>query len=97
MVIPYRGNTDLFIDENYKMKIADGLLTGFHEPRASHLNMLQSIAGYEHIDMAYREAIKSWLLLAPVWGFAFDIAIVIFRRNNKVAVRIHAGIRFINY
>ena len=59
LVIPYRGNTELFIDENYKMKIADGLLTGFHEPRASHLNMLQSIAGYEHIDMAYREAIKA--------------------------------------
>ena len=58
-IIPYRGNTDLFIDENYKMKITDGLLTGFHEPRASHLNMLQSIAGYEHIDMAYREAIKA--------------------------------------
>jgi S-adenosylmethionine:tRNA ribosyltransferase-isomerase len=59
LVISYHGNTNLFIDENYKMKIADGLLTGFHEPRASHLNMLQSIAGYEHIDMAYREAIKA--------------------------------------
>ena len=58
-VIPYHGNSNLFIDENYQMKIADGLLTGFHEPRASHLNMLQSIAGYEHIDMAYQEAIRS--------------------------------------
>ncbi|MGZ4049070.1 MAG: S-adenosylmethionine:tRNA ribosyltransferase-isomerase [Bacteroidia bacterium] len=59
LVVPYNGTTELFIDENYKMKIADGLLTGFHEPRASHLNMLQSIAGYEHIDMAYKEAIKA--------------------------------------
>ncbi len=49
IVIPYRGNTDLFIDESYSMKIIDGLLTGFHEPRASHLNMLQSIAGFEYI------------------------------------------------
>ncbi len=59
IVLPYRGNTELFIDENYSMKIIDGLLTGFHEPRASHLNMLQSIGGFEHIDRAYREAIKA--------------------------------------
>ena len=58
-VIPYRGNTELFIDEGYTMKVADGLLTGFHEPRASHLNMLQAIAGYEHIDNAYQAAIEA--------------------------------------
>jgi S-adenosylmethionine:tRNA ribosyltransferase-isomerase len=56
---PYQGNTDLFIDENYKMKIADALLTGFHEPHASHLNMLQAIAGFDHIDNAYKQAIKN--------------------------------------
>lgn len=59
IVKPYRGNTELFIDENYNMKIIDGLLTGFHEPRASHLNMLQSISGFEQINMAYKEAIKA--------------------------------------
>ena len=59
IVMPYRGNTELFIDENYTMKVVDGLLTGFHEPRASHLNMLQSVAGFEHIDSTYKEAIKA--------------------------------------
>jgi S-adenosylmethionine:tRNA ribosyltransferase-isomerase len=58
LVVPYRGNTELFIDESYRMKIIDGLLTGFHEPRASHLNMLQAIAGLEHIDRAYQDAIN---------------------------------------
>ena len=47
IVTPFRGNTELFIDENYPMKIVDGLLTGFHEPKASHLNMLQSIGGFD--------------------------------------------------
>lgn len=56
VLMPYRGNTSLFIDESYSMKITDGLLTGFHEPRASHLNMLQSISNYEHIYKAYQEA-----------------------------------------
>jgi S-adenosylmethionine:tRNA ribosyltransferase-isomerase len=59
IVTPFRGNTELFIDENYTMKIADGLLTGFHEPKASHLNMLQSIGGFERINIAYKEAIKA--------------------------------------
>jgi S-adenosylmethionine:tRNA ribosyltransferase-isomerase len=59
IVTPFRGNTELFIDENYAMKIVDGLLTGFHEPKASHLNMLQSIGGFEHINIAYKEAIKA--------------------------------------
>jgi S-adenosylmethionine:tRNA ribosyltransferase-isomerase len=55
---PYRGHTDLFISENYSMKITSGLLTGFHEPRASHLHMLQALAGYAHINRAYDVAIK---------------------------------------
>jgi len=59
IVMPYRGNTELFIDENYVMKIVDGLLTGFHEPRASHLHMLQSLAGFEHINAAYKVAIEN--------------------------------------
>ena len=57
-VMPYRGNTDLFIEDGYTMKVTDGLLTGFHEPNASHLNMLQAVAGFDHIDNAYKEAIN---------------------------------------
>lgn len=59
IVTSFRGNTELFIDENYTMKVVDGLLTGFHEPRASHLNMLQSVGGFEHINRAYKEAINA--------------------------------------
>ena len=58
-VKPYRGDTELFIEESYRMRIVDGLLTGFHEPKASHLNMLQSIGGFNHIDHAYQEAIRA--------------------------------------
>ncbi|MEM7375437.1 MAG: S-adenosylmethionine:tRNA ribosyltransferase-isomerase [Bacteroidota bacterium] len=55
----FRGMTEVYIHESYHMKIADGLLTGFHEPQASHLNMLLSIAGMQHIDQAYRAAIQA--------------------------------------
>ena len=33
------------------------MLTGFHEPRASHLAMLEAIAGHAHLETAYRAAI----------------------------------------
>lgn len=58
-VTSYRGNTDLFIEDTHVMKVVDGLLTGFHEPRASHLSMIQAIAGFEHIDRAYRAALDA--------------------------------------
>ena len=58
-VVPYTGNTDLFIDNGYRMKVINGLLTGFHEPRASHLKMLQSIAGFDHIERAYDSALEN--------------------------------------
>lgn len=35
----------------------DGLLTGWHEPRASHLLMLEAIAGRPLLELCYREAL----------------------------------------
>ena len=58
-VIPFAGNTNLFIDDYYQMKVVNGLLTGFHEPRASHLKMLQSLAGFDHIERAYKSALEN--------------------------------------
>ena len=55
----FRGHTDLFIEDTHQMRVADGLLTGFHEPKASHLHMLQSLAGFEHIERAYQQAIEA--------------------------------------
>ena len=38
--------------------MVDGLLTGFHEPEASHLDMLSAITGRPHLDVAYRAALE---------------------------------------
>jgi S-adenosylmethionine:tRNA ribosyltransferase-isomerase len=56
-VMPTRGWTDLVITPERGVRVVDGLLTGFHEPEASHLDMLSAIAGREHLDLAYRAAI----------------------------------------
>ena len=57
-ILPFKGYTDLFIHGDYSMRVADGLLTGFHEPRASHLHMLQSMVSYVHLEKAYDAALK---------------------------------------
>ena len=53
-----RGWTDLVIDEGRGLNVVDGLLTGFHEPRASHLAMLEALAGRGHLARAYGEALS---------------------------------------
>jgi S-adenosylmethionine:tRNA ribosyltransferase-isomerase len=51
------GWTDLVITPERGVRAVDGLLTGFHEPRATHLAMLEAIAGQTHVRMAYRAAL----------------------------------------
>lgn len=36
----------------------DGLLTGLHEPQASHLLMLEAVAGRAAVDRGYTEAVR---------------------------------------
>jgi S-adenosylmethionine:tRNA ribosyltransferase-isomerase len=57
-VIASRGWTDLVITPERGVRVVDGLLTGFHEPRASHLAMLEAIAGRARLARDYRAAIE---------------------------------------
>jgi S-adenosylmethionine:tRNA ribosyltransferase-isomerase len=57
-VIPTQGWTDLVITPERPVRAVDGLLTGFHEPRASHLAMLEAIAGRGHLRRAYAAALE---------------------------------------
>jgi S-adenosylmethionine:tRNA ribosyltransferase-isomerase len=56
------GWTDVIITPERGVRCVDGLLTGFHEPRASHLDMLAAVAGQELLDATYREAIAAGYL-----------------------------------
>lgn len=52
------GWTDVVITRERGVYAADGLLTGLHGPRASHLWMLESFAGERHLSAAYAAAIE---------------------------------------
>jgi len=51
------GYTQLRIDNQHRLKAVDGLLTGLHEPEASHLDLLSAFLPPEKIRDAYEEAI----------------------------------------
>ncbi|MCX4232626.1 S-adenosylmethionine:tRNA ribosyltransferase-isomerase [Streptomyces ortus] len=53
-----RGWTGLVVTPERGVGVVDGLLTGLHEPRASHLLMLEAIAGREAVDRGYQEALR---------------------------------------
>jgi S-adenosylmethionine:tRNA ribosyltransferase-isomerase len=56
------GWTGLEVSPERGVRAVDGLLTGWHEPRASHLLMLEAVAGRELLDRSYRAAIAEGYL-----------------------------------
>ena len=50
------------IDPERGVRAVDGLITGWHEPEASHLLMLEAIAGEELLERSYRPALHNGYL-----------------------------------
>jgi S-adenosylmethionine:tRNA ribosyltransferase-isomerase len=57
-VHPGEGWTRLVITPQRGVHAIDGILTGWHEPEASHLSMLEAIAGRRHLEVAYAAALE---------------------------------------
>lgn len=56
------GFTRLYVRPGRRVHAVDGLLAGLHDPMASHLAMLHSIAGETMDRSAYREAVDAGYL-----------------------------------
>ncbi len=61
-VYPGEGWTSLLISPERPMRIVDGLLTGMHEPSATHLSMLQALTGLDHLRVTYEAALNEGYL-----------------------------------
>ncbi|MBS3904899.1 MAG: tRNA preQ1(34) S-adenosylmethionine ribosyltransferase-isomerase QueA [Simkania sp.] len=55
---PTRGETDIFIREGYKFKIADVLITNFHTPKSTLFMLVCAFSGYASMRQAYAHAIS---------------------------------------
>ena len=56
------GFTRLYLRPGQPISVVDGLITGFHAPEASHLEMLYAIAGETLVREAYEEALSAGYL-----------------------------------
>jgi S-adenosylmethionine:tRNA ribosyltransferase-isomerase len=56
------GWTDLVLGPDRPARTVTGLLTGLHAPEASHLQLLEAVAGAELVERAYREAVAAHYL-----------------------------------
>jgi S-adenosylmethionine:tRNA ribosyltransferase-isomerase len=73
VVHPGEGWTDLVIAPERGVYAVDGLLTGWHEPEASHLQMLEAIAGHDLVECSYAEAVAEGYL----WHEFGDVELVL--------------------
>jgi S-adenosylmethionine:tRNA ribosyltransferase-isomerase len=58
-VMPFAGETRLFILPGYRFKAVDLLLTNFHLPRSTLFMLVASLAGLERMQAAYAHAIEA--------------------------------------
>ena len=56
-VVAGEGWTNLVVCAECGVRTVDGLITGWHEPEASHLQMLQALAQEEILEKSYRAAL----------------------------------------
>jgi S-adenosylmethionine:tRNA ribosyltransferase-isomerase len=56
------GWTDLVISPERPVRVVDGLITGWHNPAASHLLLVESVAGAELTQRAYDAAVAEHYL-----------------------------------
>jgi S-adenosylmethionine:tRNA ribosyltransferase-isomerase len=52
------GWTEVFVGPSTGIRSVDGLLTGLHEPRATHLMMLEALVNRERLHIAYAQAVE---------------------------------------
>ncbi len=56
------GWTRLVVTPQRGLRAVDGLITGWHEPEASHLQLLEAAAGRELLERSYGEALRAGYL-----------------------------------
>jgi S-adenosylmethionine:tRNA ribosyltransferase-isomerase len=67
------GYTRLHITANHALRAVDGLLTGLHEPEASHLDLLTAFLPAQQIQDAYEEAVR----LGYLWHEFGDLNLIV--------------------
>ena len=78
LVSPGHGYTSLRITAGHRLRVVDGLLTGLHEPDASHLDLLRAFLPKNVLHDAYQEAARRGYL----WHEFGDLNLIIELRHG---------------
>ena len=70
---PGQGWTELMVTPDAGVRAVDGLITGWHEPEATHLLILEAVAGAELLERCYQEALANGYL----WHEFGDVHLVL--------------------
>ncbi|HEY9557526.1 MAG TPA: S-adenosylmethionine:tRNA ribosyltransferase-isomerase, partial [Acidimicrobiales bacterium] len=54
---PGEGWTELVITPQRGLEVVDGIISGWHEPEASHLHLMQAVAGRSLLESSYAAAL----------------------------------------
>ncbi len=57
-LLPYRGDTSIFITPGYKFRVADGLMTNFHLPKSTLFMLVSAMMGLDVMKRAYAHGVK---------------------------------------
>ena len=57
-ILPFEGETDIFIKPGWKVNTIDALITNFHTPKSSLLLLVYAIFGKKKIKEVYDFAVK---------------------------------------
>jgi len=58
-LVPFQGDTDIFITPGFEFQVVDLLVTNFHLPRSTLMMLVSAFAGHAHVMALYRHAIES--------------------------------------
>jgi S-adenosylmethionine:tRNA ribosyltransferase-isomerase len=76
---PAEGWTHLVVTPERGLRVVDVLLTGWHEPGASHLQLLDAVAGRELVAHSYRAALEQGYL----WHEFGDVHLILPSRVER--------------
>ncbi len=58
VILPFAGDTSIFIEPGYRFRAIDGLVTNFHLPRSTLFMLVSALMGLERMQAIYAHAIR---------------------------------------
>jgi len=59
VLMPWRGETDIFITPGFEFRVVDALITNFHLPKSTLMMLVSAFAGHRQVMALYRHAVEA--------------------------------------